>query len=184
MSSKNGNLEHCVLLRHEDEKIQENSKIKSVTCIYCDYKCKNQSTMKIHERKHTGDKPYSCSQCDKNFATKGNLKTHALIHRSEETGERPYSCFTCNKRFIREDYLKKHELLHTGEKPYGCSLCDKKFTQATHLKQHERVHTNERPYMCLVCDKSFYSSSRLRDHERSCQKHKKSFQPVLKDEPL
>ena len=173
-----------ILLRHENEKIQENSKIKSVTCIYCDYKCINQSALKIHERKHTGDKPYSCLQCDKNFATKGNLKTHGLIHRSEETGERPYSCFTCNKRFIRQDYLKKHELLHTGEKPYGCSLCDKKFTQATHLKQHERVHTNERPYMCLVCDKSFYSSSSLRDHERSCQKHKKSFQPVLKDEPL
>ncbi|CAH1786689.1 unnamed protein product [Owenia fusiformis] len=123
--------------------------------------------LKVHERNHTGQKPFKC-QCGKTFATGYGLKSHTRIH----TGEKPYKCPDehCNKCFKTSGDMQKHVRTHTGERPFKCPFegCHRAFTTSNIRKVHIRTHTGERPYICEEegCGRAFASATNYKNHVR------------------
>ena len=117
--------------------------------------------LKEHERTHTGEKPFKCTNYDKSFSTYSPRdQTH--------TGEKPFKCSKYDKIFPITGHLKEHKRNHTGEKPFKCTNSEKGFSTYSpwdqthtgekpitgHLKEHERTHTGEKSFKCTNCDNS------------------------------
>ncbi|XP_041952510.1 GDNF-inducible zinc finger protein 1 isoform X5 [Alosa sapidissima] len=135
---------------------------KPFECGECNAKFSQSSALKTHKRIHTGEKPYACDECDARFTQNHMLLYHKRCH----TGERPFMCEICGKNFASKKYLKHHTMLHTGYKPHKCEICDRSFAQMNSLHQHMKTHTGERPHQCTVCDKNFTQLSAYQRHQR------------------
>ncbi|KAH3750486.1 putative zinc finger protein 66 [Dreissena polymorpha] len=135
---------------------------RQYTCEVCGYLCKQSGNLKTHMRIHTGERPYKCEECDFAFKQSGELKTHMRIH----TGEKPYKCEVCGYKCKRSDHLKTHMMTHTGERPYTCEECDFACKQCGDLRRHMRIHTGEKEYKCEVCGYECNHSGHLKIHMR------------------
>jgi KRAB domain-containing zinc finger protein len=53
-------------------------------CTQCDKMFGLKSNLKRHMRTHSGKNPYPCKTCGEEFSLKGNLKTHMKVHKKAD----------------------------------------------------------------------------------------------------
>ncbi|KAG7469272.1 hypothetical protein MATL_G00127220 [Megalops atlanticus] len=105
-------------------------------CPVCGKLFVSSSGVALHQRVHTGERPFPCTQCGKRFRQNTHLREHLRTH----SGERPFRCDTCGKGFVQSMHLAEHRRTHTGERPHVCAVCGKAFKTFSNLRSHRKTH--------------------------------------------
>ncbi|XP_048345313.1 zinc finger protein 586-like [Sphaerodactylus townsendi] len=129
----------------------------------------NQSDhLQQHKKIHAEERHFECLECGRRFSWSSALRRHERTH----TNERPFECLECGKRFSRSGHLQRHQRIHTKERPFACSECGRRFSERSTLQNHQTIHTKERPFKCSECGKRFSQSGSLQKHQRTHTKER------------
>ncbi|XP_036960540.1 telomere zinc finger-associated protein isoform X2 [Acanthopagrus latus] len=155
------------------EAVGEDSRKDSVQCPICDKSFKSKYYLKVHNRRHTGERPFGCVKCGKRYFRKENL----LIHEVRDCAKvQTYTCVTCSATFGGKEELRVHVVSHTGDMPHKCTTCPEQFMHKKNLTNHMmKVHGYPKPHACPQCPKTFLTRTELRVHEAAKHRGEKPF---------
>jgi hypothetical protein len=124
-------------------------------CNFCPKRFPHVSLLNIHERVHTGEKPYQCMDCGQCFGSQSSLIKHNRSVRSADLliarirVETPTSAWTADNA--------------SAPSPPSSSSTGQLVGQLT----PSAFESGEKPYLCMDCRQCFGSQSSLIKHNRS-----------------
>ena len=130
--------EKCEKFFSSRKKYYKHNKTHEVTpCEYCGKKFFNAYQLDIHTKRHNGEKPYQCDECEESFQRKGELMKHKFDHKNPVE-----PCSLCGMSFSKfSSRLVKQKSAHVCGPKFNCKVCGKEFSQSSSLNQHNNSHT-------------------------------------------
>ena len=118
-------------------------KKKNFLCSFCGYSASSKSALKLHTRRHTGDKPFSCDECSFTSSDHNSYRRHRMRH----SGVRPYNCPYCNYSSIQSTTYKvhlktKHSVDDVSSILFQCDKCVFKTLKENIYLAHLAEHKN------------------------------------------
>lgn len=132
-------------------------------CEQCGKLYPSSSSLNRHLRVHLGIRPFVCEKCHKRFASRTDVKVHAVVHSPNRV--RPHRCQLCDLTFPSASGLEAHQRVHTGELPFECEQCGRRFRYFGNFATHKGDAHG--PKQCRTCDECghVYASKRsLKNH--------------------
>ncbi|XP_030555634.1 homeotic protein spalt-major [Drosophila novamexicana] len=108
-------------------------------CIFCQKVMSCRSSLQMHIRTHTGERPFRCKICGRAFATKGNLKAHMSIHKIKPPMRSQFKCPVCHQKFSNGIILQQHIRIHTMDDGSGNQGHGQSQSQSIGLGDAERL---------------------------------------------
>ncbi|XP_023186021.1 uncharacterized protein LOC102232605 [Xiphophorus maculatus] len=119
-------------------------------CPYCKNKFTSRHSLIRHMVRHTGDKPFSCVTCGRQFYKSIYLKIHS------ETCVPP-----------RNSPPKEADSSNLMKKRYCCTICPRRFWKNIRLQLHLIAHKNRSLHQCTKCSQ-YYGVNMISRHKLLC----------------
>lgn len=139
-------------------------------CGYCDQTFRFLSQFIIHQRVHTGERPFKCPECGKGFSKNSNLNLHLKTHRKSNTYQK---CQFCKIKFSCSEYashMKMHEQVPVQDFENNISekhSIENNVENTKHTQRHRTVSPEKKERKeCQYCGKTFRFQSALVRHVR------------------
>jgi len=175
---------------------QQSAVPKRWSCQHCGRLFLCAAHVKVHERVHTGVRPYVCVECSRPFSVASNLRVHMRAkhpdinvsnvsyfskhiikigkHSEACIGEGPLAGDTSAfpDKTIDSKYSTTTPVTGstTFTKPYVCCLCRATFqhpdTMRRHFGRHLGAPSPRVSFICAICDQKCASNANLETHTR------------------
>ncbi|CAE6463425.1 unnamed protein product [Rhizoctonia solani] len=126
------------------------------------------SRLQEHERSHTGERPFVCSECGNSYLRDSHLRAHIRSHLPSSA--RPFVCSQevpiVDLQSSEQELIPTQRVVPEGSaKTARTQICGQRFWTAQHLRAHESaIHQGEKPYKCTLCTLAFGKHNALRRH--------------------